>query len=129
MTHSKIAIGTTLVMSQSIASAAASTVGIAKTGTAIGTLQGAAQMTATTAWIGFGSTQVGLFLMTACPLLGVWLVVDGIVQSSRKISQKNSHDIDRQIANIFNENLRQVHIERANRERIEFWRSRGIEVK
>lgn len=129
MTNAKIAIGTTLVLSQSIATTAASTVGIAKTGTAIGTLQGAAQITATTAWIGFGSMQLGMFLMTAFPLLGILVLVNEMLRFYRTESQKNGNEIDRQIANIFNENLRQAKIERANRERIEFWRSRGIEVK
>lgn len=34
-----------------------------------------------------------------------------------------------QIAKVLNENLRQANIEKANRERIEFWKSRGIDVK
>ncbi|MGF1496262.1 MAG: lecithin retinol acyltransferase family protein [Elainellaceae cyanobacterium] len=33
------------------------------------------------------------------------------------------------IADWLNENLRQAKIERANRERIEFWKSRGIDVR
>ncbi|HEY9880304.1 MAG TPA: hypothetical protein V6D29_17745 [Leptolyngbyaceae cyanobacterium] len=37
--------------------------------------------------------------------------------------------ICQQLADTLNENLRQIKIERANRERIEFWRARGIEVK
>ena len=34
-----------------------------------------------------------------------------------------------QIKEVLNNNLKQAKIERANRERIEFWKSRGIEVK
>ncbi|MFB2836799.1 hypothetical protein [Floridanema evergladense] len=34
-----------------------------------------------------------------------------------------------QIANVLNENLRQAKIEQANRERIEFWKSRGVDTK
>jgi hypothetical protein len=35
----------------------------------------------------------------------------------------------KQIAEVLNENLRQAKIEKASRERIEFWQSRGIDVK
>jgi len=37
--------------------------------------------------------------------------------------------ISQQIADVLNENLRQAKIERANRERIEFWKNRGIDVE
>ena len=48
MTNAKIAIGTTLALTPSVATTAASAVGIAKTGTAIGSLHGAAHIAATT---------------------------------------------------------------------------------
>ncbi|HIK31730.1 MAG TPA: hypothetical protein IGS17_01805 [Oscillatoriales cyanobacterium M59_W2019_021] len=129
MTNTKIAIGTTLALTPSVATTAASAVGIAQTGTAIGSLHGAAHIAATTAWVGFSSTQVGMFLLATCPIVGALLVMDGIVESVRKPPQNGNKPIDRQTADIFNENLRQAKIDRANRERIEFWRSRGIEVK
>lgn len=129
MTNAKIAIGTTLALTPSVATTAASAIGIAQTGTAIGSLHGAAQIAATTAWVGFGSMQVGLFLLTTCPIVGALLIMDGIVESVRKPPENGRQPIDRQIADIFNENLRQAKIDRANRERIEFWRNRGIEVK
>jgi hypothetical protein len=34
-----------------------------------------------------------------------------------------------QVAEVLNESLRQAIIEKANRERIEFWRARGVDVK
>lgn len=37
--------------------------------------------------------------------------------------------VNQQASEILQENLRQAKIERANRERIEFWKSRGIETK
>lgn len=129
MTNAKIAIGTTLALTPSVATTAASAVGIAQTGTAIASLHGAAHIAATTAWVGFGSMQVGMVLLTTCPIVGALLMMDGIVESVRKQPQNGSKPLDRQIADIFNENLRQAKIDRANRERIEFWRSRGIEVK
>lgn len=48
------------------------------------------------------------------------------VQGVRDI--RNSF-ISQQIAEVLNENLRQARIERANRERIEFWKARGINVQ
>jgi hypothetical protein len=37
--------------------------------------------------------------------------------------------MNQQIAEVLNENLRQAKIDRANRERIEFWKNRGIDVE
>ncbi|OKH46210.1 hypothetical protein NIES30_17605 [Phormidium tenue NIES-30] len=34
-----------------------------------------------------------------------------------------------QVAELLNENLRQEHIKRANQERIDFWKARGVDVK
>lgn len=48
------------------------------------------------------------------------------VQSKR---ENYSSLVCQQLADTLNENLRQLRIERTNRERIEFWRARGIEVR
>ena len=48
----------------------ASLVGTAGTGTAIGTLSGAAANSATLAWLGFGSMAVGTFVLPAVMLAG-----------------------------------------------------------
>ncbi|MCU0566552.1 MAG: hypothetical protein MUF49_08130 [Oculatellaceae cyanobacterium Prado106] len=53
--NNQISVGTALTLSQPILNTAASAIGIAKTGTAIGTLHGAAQASATAAWVGLGS--------------------------------------------------------------------------
>ncbi len=39
------------------------------------------------------------------------------------------NNIDNQIAEVLSDNLRKTKIERANRERIEFWKSRGVDAK
>jgi stage V sporulation protein K len=70
-----IGLGTVLVGSTPIIKAAASAIGVAKTGTAIGTLSGAAHTSATAAWIGFGSMKVG---MGALPLIGGLILLNGI---------------------------------------------------
>ena len=72
------ATGAALVASTPIINATASAVGIAGTGTAIGTLTGAAHTSATAAWIGLGSMKAGMFLMGALPVVGVLLILDGI---------------------------------------------------
>jgi hypothetical protein len=51
----------------------------------------------------------------------------GLDGSQSKRENYNSF-INQQIAQIFAENLRQAKIERANQERIEFWKNRGISV-
>lgn len=73
---SKLAVGTALAASTPILKASASAVGIAKTGTAIGTLHGAAQANATAAWVGLGSMKLGMFVMGALPIVGGLLVLD-----------------------------------------------------
>lgn len=76
--NNQVAAGTTLVFSNPIINTAASAIGIAKTGTAIGTLHGAAHGSATAAWIGLGSMKVGMFMMGAFPVIGALLVLDSI---------------------------------------------------
>lgn len=76
--NKQTAIGTTLVFSNPIINSAASAIGFAKTGTAIGTLHGAAHASATAAWIGLGSMKAGMFMMGAFPLIGTLLILDSI---------------------------------------------------
>jgi hypothetical protein len=70
--------GTILTMSGPIANAAASAVGVAKTGASIGSLHGAAYSSAMAAWVGFGSMKVGVFMMGAAPVIGAILILDSI---------------------------------------------------
>jgi len=72
------AIGTSLVFSNSIANVAANTVGVAKTGSAIGSLHGAAHTSATAAWIGFGSMKLGMCMMGVFPVIGAALLLDSL---------------------------------------------------
>jgi hypothetical protein len=51
------------------------------------------------------------------------------LQPVQGIRDNHNSFISQQIADVLNENLRQAKIERANRERIEFWKNRGIDVK
>ena len=74
----KTTIGIGLSASNPMIHTAASTIGTAKTGTAISTLTGAAQTNATAAWVGLGSMKVGLFIMNALPVLGVFLILDSL---------------------------------------------------
>lgn len=76
--NQKIFVGAALVASHPVINTAASTVGIAQTGTAIGTLTGAAHTSATAAWIGLGSMKAGMFIMGVLPVIGWLLVLDGI---------------------------------------------------
>ncbi|MBI4780418.1 MAG: hypothetical protein HY785_03745 [Oscillatoriophycideae cyanobacterium NC_groundwater_1537_Pr4_S-0.65um_50_18] len=76
--NGNIAVGTALALSSPILNTAANAVGVAKTGTAIGTLTGAAHTSATAAWVGLGSMKVGMFMMGAFPVIGVLLILDGI---------------------------------------------------
>ncbi|MBD3885400.1 hypothetical protein IFO70_27120 [Phormidium tenue FACHB-886] len=76
--NKQIAAGATLVASHPIINTAANAIGVAKTGTAIGTLHGAAHTSATAAWIGLGSMKAGMFLMGALPVVGVLLILEGI---------------------------------------------------
>jgi len=72
----KTAASIPLIFSNPILSTAASTVGISKTGTAIGSLHGICQYNATAAWVGLGSMQVGSIVMGALPLVGVALFLN-----------------------------------------------------
>ena len=56
----------------------ASAIGRAKTGTAIGTLTGAAHTSATAAWVGLGSMKAGMFIVGILPVIGWLLVLDSI---------------------------------------------------
>lgn len=78
---SKIAAGTALTASTPIINAAASAVGVAGTGTAIGTLHGAAHASATAAWVGLGSMKLGMFVMGALPVVGGLLILDSLCSS------------------------------------------------
>ena len=53
----------------------ASLIGTAQTGTAIGTLSGAAANSATLAWLGFGSMAVGTFVLPAVMVAGGFLLL------------------------------------------------------
>ncbi len=76
--HPQITIGLALASSRSIINTPASLVGVAKTGTPIGTLGGAAFTNATAAWVGLGSMNTGLFLMNALPIVGALLILDSL---------------------------------------------------
>lgn len=73
--------GAGLVASNSIIHRASSTFGVAKTGTAIGTLHGAAHANATAAWVGLGSMKMGVFMMNAFPIIGGLLILDSLCGS------------------------------------------------
>lgn len=72
------AMGTGLVFSNPIINTTANSVGVAKTGTAIGSLHGAAHTSATAAWVGFGSMKLGMFMMGCFPVLGAAMLLDSI---------------------------------------------------
>jgi hypothetical protein len=76
--NQQIAVGLALTASNPLINAAASAVGVAKTGVAIGTLSGAAHTSATAAWIGLGSMKAGMFLMGTLPIIGTLLILDSI---------------------------------------------------
>ncbi|HEY9879444.1 MAG TPA: hypothetical protein V6D29_13390 [Leptolyngbyaceae cyanobacterium] len=52
-----------------------------------------------------------------------------VLQPTQSKRENYSRFICQQLADNLNKNLRQIKIESANRERIEFWRARGIEVQ
>ena len=52
-----------------------------------------------------------------------------LLQPVQSIGGNYNSFIGHQAAEVLNENLRQAKIERANRERIDFWKSRGIDAK
>ncbi|MGB3298836.1 MAG: hypothetical protein WBA76_11245 [Phormidesmis sp.] len=74
----KTTAGVSLIASKLIIYTASSTFGIAKTGTAIGTLSGAAYTNATAAWVGLGSMKAGMFMMQAFPIIGGLLILDSL---------------------------------------------------
>lgn len=55
--------------------------------------------------------------------------VVSLLQPVQSVGDNYNSFIGQQIADVLNENLRQAKIEKANRERIEFWQSRGVDVK
>jgi hypothetical protein len=71
-------LGTSLVFTHSLTNVAANAVGVAKTGTAIGSLHGAAHTSATAAWIGFGSMKLGMCMMGVFPVIGAALLLDSL---------------------------------------------------
>jgi stage V sporulation protein K len=80
-----IVLGSGLLLSNSIMKATATAIGTASTGTAIGSLSGAAHASATAAWIGFGSMKVGMFMMGALPLIGGLILLNGICRRDHGI--------------------------------------------
>jgi Lecithin retinol acyltransferase len=55
--------------------------------------------------------------------------VISLLQPVSGVRDNYNRFISQQIAEVLNDSLRQAKIERANRERIEFWKNRGIDVK
>lgn len=55
--------------------------------------------------------------------------VISLLQPVQGVRDNRNSFMSQQIAEVLNENLRQAKIERANRERIEFWKARGINVQ
>jgi len=51
-----------------------------------------------------------------------------LLQPSQSIQDNYSNFMSQQIADVLNQNLRQAKIDRANQERIKFWKARGIDV-
>jgi stage V sporulation protein K len=80
-----IVLGSGLLLSNSIMKATATAIGTASTGTAIGSITGAARASATAAWIGFGSMKVGMFMMSALPLIGGLILLNGICRRDHGI--------------------------------------------
>jgi stage V sporulation protein K len=78
-----ISLGSALVFSQAGINAAAGAIGISGTGTAIGSLNGAAFTSATAAWVGFGSMKVGLFIMGALPVVGALILLNSVFHNQR----------------------------------------------
>lgn len=59
--------------------------------------------------------------------LGAELI--SLLQPVQSVGGNYNSFVGQQAAHVLNENLRQAKIEKANREGIEFWKSRGIDVK
>ena len=55
--------------------------------------------------------------------------VISLLQPVQGLQDSYSSFMSQQVAEVLSENLRQVKIEKANRERIDFWKFRGIDVK
>lgn len=55
--------------------------------------------------------------------------VISLLQPVQRVRDNHNSFMAQQIVEALNENLRKARIERANRERIEFWKRRGIDVK
>lgn len=72
----KTAASIPLIFSNPILYGAADFVGVAKTGTAIGGLNGICHYNAATAWIGFSSMKVGAIVTGALPIIGFALLVN-----------------------------------------------------
>jgi hypothetical protein len=51
------------------------------------------------------------------------------LQPTQSASENYHSHMCKQISEVLNENLRQAKIERANRERMEFWKDRGVDIK
>jgi stage V sporulation protein K len=87
-----ISLGSLLLGSTPIINATASAIGIAKTGTAIGSLSGAAHTSATAAWIGFGSMKFGMFMMSALPAIGALILLNGICRRNHGVPLVDWHE-------------------------------------
>jgi hypothetical protein len=55
--------------------------------------------------------------------------VISLLQPVQGVGDNYNSFMSQQIAEVLNENLRQAKIERTNRERIKFWKNRGIDVQ
>jgi stage V sporulation protein K len=89
-----VGLGTALLGSNTIINATAGAIGIAKTGTAIGTLSGAALTNATAAWVGFGSMKFGMFMMSALPILGGLILLNSICRCRHGISLSDWYEVE-----------------------------------
>lgn len=52
-----------------------------------------------------------------------------LLQPVQSVSENYNSFMRQQIADVLSENLRQARIERINREHIDFWKSRGVNIK
>ena len=83
--NKQVVTGAALSMSHPLFTVAANAVGVAKTGTAIGTLHGAAHTSAMAAWVGFGSMKIGMFVMGALPVIGAVMLLDGLCSRDHSV--------------------------------------------
>jgi hypothetical protein len=56
-------------------------------------------------------------------------VIISLLQPTQSVGENYNSYMGEQISGILNENLRRAKIDRANRDRIEFWKARGIDVE